>query len=104
MRPAQEPDDTERSLTAKNREQLSRVYGDETWRVYGLLDKSLEPRGPDSLYDVAGEYLKAGSKVLDAGCRDAAHLIRLAQLYGVTGVGVDPVEIHIERAQAAVEA
>jgi ubiquinone/menaquinone biosynthesis C-methylase UbiE len=87
-----------------NREQLSRVYSDQTWRVYDLLDKSLEPRQPDSLYDLAGEYLEPGSKVLDAGCRDAAHLIRLVQLYGVTGVGIDPVEIHIERAGAAVEA
>jgi SAM-dependent methyltransferase len=47
--------------------------------------------------------MTAGSRFLDAGCRDAAHLIRLVQLYGGTGVGVDPVEVHIERAKAAVE-
>ena len=88
----------------KNREQLSRVYGEETWRVYDLLDQSLEPRGPDMLYDLAGEYLEPGSKVLDAGCRDAAHLIRLVSRYDVTGVGVDPVDVHIERARVAVEA
>jgi cyclopropane fatty-acyl-phospholipid synthase-like methyltransferase len=87
-----------------HREQLSRVYSDETWCVYDLLDQSLAPRGPNSLHDLAGEYLAAGSKVLDAGCRDAAHLIRLVQLYDVTGVGVDPVEVHIERARAAVQA
>jgi ubiquinone/menaquinone biosynthesis C-methylase UbiE len=79
------------------------VYGDETWRVYDVLDESMSPSGPDSLYDLAGRYLTAGSRVLDAGCRDAAHLIRLIQLYGATGVGVDPVEIHIERARAAIE-
>jgi SAM-dependent methyltransferase len=87
-----------------NRSQLSRVYSDETWRVYDALDQSLAPSGPDSLYDLAGEYVAAGSRLLDAGCRDAAHLIRLIQLYNVTGVGVDPVLVHIERANAAIEA
>jgi SAM-dependent methyltransferase len=86
-----------------NREQLPRVYGDETWHVYELLDQSLAPSGPDSLYDLAGRYLATGSRLLDAGCRDAAHLIRLIELYDVTGVGVDPVEVHIDRARAAVE-
>ena len=88
----------------RNREQLSRVYSEETWRVYDALDQSLEPRGPSSLYDIAGSYLKTGSRILDAGCRDAAHLIELVQRYGATGVGIDPVEVHIDRAKAAVEA
>jgi ubiquinone/menaquinone biosynthesis C-methylase UbiE len=86
-----------------NLEELSRVYGDETWRVYDVLDESLAPSGPESLYDLAGKYLAPGARVLDAGCRDAAHLIRLVELYGLTGVGVDPVEVHIERAQAAID-
>jgi ubiquinone/menaquinone biosynthesis C-methylase UbiE len=87
----------------RNRTQLSRVYSEETWRVYDVLDQSLAPSGPDSLYDLAGHYLAAGSRLLDAGCRDAAHLIRLVQIYDATGVGVDPVELHIERARAAIE-
>jgi ubiquinone/menaquinone biosynthesis C-methylase UbiE len=86
-----------------NREQLHRVYSEETWHVYELLDNSLDPRGPDSLYDIAGEYLEPGDNVLDAGCRDAAHLIRLVQLYEVAGVGVDPVEIHIDRARERIK-
>jgi ubiquinone/menaquinone biosynthesis C-methylase UbiE len=86
-----------------NRTQLARVYGEETWRVYDVLDESIAPSGPDSLYDLAGKYLTVGSRLLDAGCRDAAHLIRLVQLYDVTGVGIDPVEVHIERARAAIE-
>jgi len=98
MNPSQEP-----NARGGNREQLSRVYSEETWRVYDLLDQSLEPRGPESLYDLAGEYLKVGSKVLDTGCRDATYLIELVRRYGVTGVGVDPVEVHIERARVAVE-
>ena len=96
------PADASRRLPIENTEGLSRVYSDETWRIYELLDKSLDPRGPDSLYDIAGEYLEPGDKVLDAGCRDAAHLIRLVQLYDVTGVGVDPVEIHIDRARQRI--
>jgi ubiquinone/menaquinone biosynthesis C-methylase UbiE len=92
-----------RELLIRNREGLSRSYSDETWRVYELLDKSLDPRGPDSLYDIAGEYLVPGSRILDAGCRDAAHLIRLVQRYGGSGVGIDPVDIHIERARERVE-
>jgi SAM-dependent methyltransferase len=83
-------------------EQMSRVYSEETWDVYDLLDRSLEPRGPDSLHDLAAEYLVPGAVILDAGCRDAADLIRLVQAHDATGVGVDPVEIHVARAHAAV--
>jgi ubiquinone/menaquinone biosynthesis C-methylase UbiE len=85
-------------------EQMSRVYSEETWSVYELLDRSLEPRGPDSLHDLAAEYLAPGAVILDAGCRDATHLIRLVRAHDATGVGVDPVEIHVTRAQAAVAA
>ena len=90
-------------LAAGRRTQLSRVYGRDTWQVYEALDESLAPSGPDSLYDLAGSYLTPGSRLLDAGCRDGAHLIELIQRYAVTGVGVDPVELHIERARAAIE-
>jgi ubiquinone/menaquinone biosynthesis C-methylase UbiE len=85
-------------------EQMSRVYSEETWSVYDLLDRSLEPRGPDWLHDLAAEYVAPGAVILDAGCRDAAHLIRLVQAHDATGVGVDPVEIHVARANAAVTA
>jgi SAM-dependent methyltransferase len=89
---------------ASHRKRLARVYSEQTWRVYDLLDESLTPRGPDWLYDLAGEYLEVGSRVLDAGCRDAAHLIQLVRRYDVTGVGVDPVQVHIEKARVAIEA
>jgi SAM-dependent methyltransferase len=83
---------------------MARVYSEETWSVYDLLDRSLEPRGPDSLHDLAAEYLFPGAVILDAGCRDAADLIRLVREHDATGVGVDPVEIHVARARAAVAA
>ncbi len=81
---------------------LSRVYSELTWRLYDLLDQSLDPRGPDLLLTLAADHLSVGSLVLDAGCRDAEHLIRLVRDCGVSGVGVDPVAWHIERATAAV--
>jgi len=85
-------------------EQMSRAYSDETWSVYDLLDRSLDPRGPDSLHDLAAEYLTPGAVILDAGCRDAAHLIRLVRAHAATGVGVDPVAVHVARARSAVAA
>ena len=91
-------------MEAGNRARLDRVYGEETWRVYAVLDESLSPRGPETLYDLAGSYLTAGSRVLDAGCRDAAHLIALVERYEVTGAGIDAVAVHIERARAAIDA
>jgi SAM-dependent methyltransferase len=81
---------------------LSRVYSNETWSVYDLLDRSLDPHGPDWLLDRAGQLLAPGSRLLDFGCRDAYHLIRLVQDNNVTGVGIEPVAIHVERARAAV--
>jgi SAM-dependent methyltransferase len=81
---------------------LSRVYSSETWRVYDLLDQSIDPRGPDWLLDRAGQLLAPGARVLDFGCRDAYHLIRLVRDNDITAVGIEPVAIHVERARAAV--
>jgi ubiquinone/menaquinone biosynthesis C-methylase UbiE len=89
---------------ASHLERLARVYSEATWDVYDLLDRSLEPRAPDSLHELAGRYLAEGARILDAGCRDASHLIRLVEAHTGTGVGVDPVERHVERARAAVAA
>jgi SAM-dependent methyltransferase len=83
---------------------LSRVYGPTTWDVYEMLDRSLEPRGPDWLHELAARYITPGMIILDAGCRDAEHLIRLAQAHDIRGVGVEPVAIHVERGRAAVTA
>jgi ubiquinone/menaquinone biosynthesis C-methylase UbiE len=86
----------------RNLQNMSRVYSNATWDVYEFLQRSLSPRSSDSLLELAGHYLSPGSVILDAGCRDAQHLIRLVEQYDATGVGVDPVAIHIERGKAAV--
>src|SRR5947207_333061 len=92
------------SVAPRNVDRLTRVYGPTTWDVYARLDVSLDPSGPEWLPKVAAQYVQPGDVVLDAGCRDGAHLIELVQAIGVRGVGVDPVEIHIDRANAAVQA
>ena len=88
----------------RNLQRLSRVYGPTAWDVYERLDVSLYPAGPDSLFDTAATYVAAGDVVLDAGCRDGAHLVELVRRFDVDGVGVEPVALHIERAREAVHA
>lgn len=75
-----------------------------TWNVYKTLDVSLDPAGPDALFDLAAEFLTRAALVLDAGSRDAAHLIELVRRFDVEGVGVEPVALHVDRARAAVDA
>jgi cyclopropane fatty-acyl-phospholipid synthase-like methyltransferase len=91
-------------VAPRNIDRLTRVYGPTTWDVYDRLDVSLDPAGPDQLHDLATELLPAGGTVLDVGCRDAADLVRLVQAHDATGVGVEPVALHVERARAAVAA
>ena len=81
---------------------VSCVYGPETWDLYAVLDQSIGPRGPDLMHNWALEHLTPQSVILDAGCRDAVHLIRLVQASGATGSGVDPVERLVEAARHAV--
>ena len=82
-------------------ERLARVYGgpDEVWE---RLSASTDPLGPEYLLEVAGSYLKPGDKLLDAGCRNAGHLVRLLKSNEVTAVGIDPLAVHVERAEGEV--
>ena len=91
-------------MPPRNLKRLSRVYGPATWDVYERLDVSLNPAGPDSLFDRAATYMAASHVVLDAGCRDGAHLIEMVRRFDVAGVGVEPVAVHVERAEEAVRA
>jgi SAM-dependent methyltransferase len=90
-------------VSEEHLEQVSRVYSPRHYGLNAELDESLDPRGPELLLDVAGEYLTAESLILDIGCRDAKYLIRLVQGHGCRGVGIDPVEWHVEQARAAVD-
>jgi cyclopropane fatty-acyl-phospholipid synthase-like methyltransferase len=85
-------------------ERMSRAYSHETWDLYEQLDESLDPIGPDSLLEVAAEFLHPGARILDAGCRDATHLIRLVRANDAAGIGVDPVAQHVDMAHRAIAA
>ncbi len=66
-------------------------YGDVEERFLAELDKSLDPRGPDMLYDVlAALRLDAATRVLDLGCGDGKYSIELARRFGFSVLGVDP--------------
>jgi SAM-dependent methyltransferase len=66
------------------------------------LDESLNPRGPELLFDlVAGLGLPPGSVAIDVGCGEGRHAIELASRFGALVTGIDPVPRHIAAARAA---
>jgi ubiquinone/menaquinone biosynthesis C-methylase UbiE len=63
------------------------------------LDRSLDPRPAESLYDTFGELgVDAKDLVLDIGCRDAKHSVELARRFGCRVIAADPIPRHVERA------
>jgi len=69
-----------------------------------LLDESLGPRGPDSLWDLfATVGSRPGSLAVDVGCGEGDEAIELARRFGLRVRGVDPVQRHVDLAQAAAE-
>jgi ubiquinone/menaquinone biosynthesis C-methylase UbiE len=68
------------------------------------LDESLQPRGPDLLYEMVRDLrLPPGATALDLGCGKGAHSVRLAQDFGLKVIGVDPVARHIEQCNEGLE-
>ena len=68
------------------------------------LDESLNPRGPDFLYDVVTKLgLPSGASVVDLGCGEGQHSIRLAERFGFAVHGIDPVPRHMELANEALD-
>jgi SAM-dependent methyltransferase len=66
------------------------------------LDESLSPRGPDMLFDLVAAFdLPRGAVALDVGCGEGAHAIALADRFGFTVTGIDPVPRHIHEAASA---
>jgi ubiquinone/menaquinone biosynthesis C-methylase UbiE len=71
-------------------------------RFQALLDESLEPYGPDVLFDLMAEFdLEPGAVVVDVGCGEGGHAVELAERFGFAVTGVDPVARHIGIARAA---
>jgi SAM-dependent methyltransferase len=68
-----------------------------------LLDISLNPRGPEFLYElVHGLGLRSSATVLDLGCGEGRHTVALAARFGFTVIGIDPVNRHLALAKKAL--
>jgi len=85
---------------------VEQLYG-EIWAADdGLeteLERSLDPRGTDWLFEVfASLRPQPGQLVVDVGARDAVHTIRLVREHGLRAVALDPVSLHFELARKAV--
>jgi SAM-dependent methyltransferase len=66
------------------------------------LDNSLDPRGPDMLFDLVAQFaLPAGASAIDVGCGEGKHVVQLADRFGLSVLGIDPVPRHVEIARAA---
>jgi SAM-dependent methyltransferase len=80
-------------------DEFSRV--EETFKA--VLDESLNPRGPDMLYDLVGALgLAPGTRVLDLGCGKGRDSLELARRFGFRVHGVDPVPHHSQVANSAL--
>jgi SAM-dependent methyltransferase len=82
------------------------LYG-EVWAGESALEaelkRSLDPRGTDWLFERFAELdPQPGQLVVDVGARDAVHTIRLVRAHDLRGIALDPVPLHVERAQKAV--
>ena len=59
---------------------------------HAALELSLDPSGPDSLFDVVGGLgLPAGSTAVDVGCGRGRQSVELARRFGFEVLGIDPV-------------
>jgi SAM-dependent methyltransferase len=57
----------------------------------------LDPGRVDEVLALAG--LRAGSRVLDVGCGAGELLVRAAERFGATGLGIDDAQVQIEEAR-----
>src|SRR5262249_7963152 len=68
------------------------------------LKQSLEPRGTEWLFELfASLEPRAGDVLLDVGCRDAKHAIRLGHEHGLRRRSIDPLPLHVGRAKAGAD-
>jgi SAM-dependent methyltransferase len=84
-------------------QQLYELWADDS-ELRDALERSLEPRGLDSLYETFGALgPKPGDLVLDAGAAKAKHAIRLVQQFAVRAIALEPLIPHRELARAAID-
>jgi SAM-dependent methyltransferase len=72
-----------------------RRFDDIEAEFHASLEASLDPRGPDSLFDVVASFgLPKGAFVVDVGCGRGNHAIELATRFDLNVLGIDPVDRH----------
>jgi SAM-dependent methyltransferase len=63
------------------------------------LDTSLNPRGPELLFDLVSELgLARGASIIDLGCGEGKQALELASRFGFAVLGIDPVPRHVKLA------
>jgi len=66
------------------------------------LNASLNPRGPALLYALVADLrLPRGARIVDVGCGEGDHSLALAERFGFSVHGIDPVRRHLELASEA---
>ena len=69
-----------------------------------LVDVSLDPRGPDMLFDVAAELgVGPGSRVLDVGCRFGRFVVALRERLGCDVAGAEPAPGNLDRLRRTLD-
>jgi len=83
---------------------VAEVYGDwDDVAVMAALDRSLAPRGKESIFDLVGSLgVRPGDVVLDIGGREGQHSLLMAERFGCQAVSVDPVRENNERGREIV--
>jgi len=85
------------------RDTVDSFYNEEIEDFYeegrdGVLDESLGPRGPEVLFDIAGELgVSAMTRVLDVGARVGTQMIELRDRFGCQVFGVEPANGNLSR-------
>ena len=83
-------------------EQAYDVYPRLEEEFSAALDESLDPRGPELLFDLVARLdLASGAVAVDVGCGEGRQAVALHRRFGFRVTGVDPVPRHIEVARAA---
>jgi ubiquinone/menaquinone biosynthesis C-methylase UbiE len=81
---------------------VGQIYGGaDHASIEAVLDRSLDPLGPDVLFDMVGELgLGPGSMVVDVGARDGAQMIELQRRFGCAAIGIEPLTANLGRVDA----
>lgn len=84
------------------RTRLQVMYGDTGDRGQderdAILDDSLDPLGPSTLFELAGELgARPGGLVVDIGARDGRQMRELVERFGCSTLGVEPMPANLAR-------